>query len=153
MNADLRCFSVVALLLALMGADSAAKPPEQSVKEAIAAIEKLGGEVRFTSSKENWVGYWVDLSNTKVTDTEMMKLKSMTNLNGLYLNNTKISDAGLMHLKGLTKVRLLDFTNTNVGDGGLEHLKGLTNLEFLFLSDLQIRKRERRHITGVLSIR
>ena len=46
MNAVLRCLSVVVLLLAMMGSDSAAQPPDPAEKEAVAAIEKLGGKIQ-----------------------------------------------------------------------------------------------------------
>ena len=38
MNADLRCFSVVVLLLALMGSESAGELLDEAEKEAVAAI-------------------------------------------------------------------------------------------------------------------
>ena len=43
MNADPRCVSFVVLLLALMGSDLQAEPPDEAEKKAIAAIEKMGG--------------------------------------------------------------------------------------------------------------
>ena len=134
MNADLRCFSIVVLLLALMGSDSAAQPPDEAEKEAVAAIEKLGGLVRRNQGQ----GSSVRLSTTKVGDAGLVHLKGLTRLQSLNLNDTKVSDAGLVNLKGLTRLRSLTLNNTKVSDAGLVHLKGMTQLQWLYLKNTNV---------------
>jgi hypothetical protein len=75
--------------------------------------------------------YGVEFSETKATDTELVYLRSLTQLRLLFIYNTTVTDAGLEHIKGLTQLLLLVLKNTNVTDAGLEHLKGLTQLQRL----------------------
>ena len=74
MNADLRCLSVVVLLLALMGSDLAAEPPVDAEKKAIAAIKALRGGIRRSKGHVSNV----NLNATQVTDAELVHLKGMT---------------------------------------------------------------------------
>ena len=193
MNADLRCLSIVVLLLALTGCDSDSKPsagndttatldpdatkaqvdatthekrvasatpkettdepPHQTEKNAVAAIEELGGWVTISeghvfavyldNAEVNDAGLVhlqglttlenLDLSNTRVSDAGLVHLKGLTKLYWLYLSNTKVTDAGLVNLKGMVNLQTLNLNNTKVTDAGLEHLQGLTNLQMLEL--------------------
>ena len=155
MKTDSRCLSVV-LLLALMGSDLAAQPPDEAVTslsvepadelkspeqvekeaEAIAVIEGLGGRVLRNKRHVSFVS----LSNTKVTDNDLVHLKELTLKKRFLLNlsNTKVTDAGLVHLEGLAKLSNLNLTDTQVGDVGLVHLKGLTNLRSLGLYNTKV---------------
>ena len=67
-----------------------------------------------------------------------MHLKSLTNLEELYLDDTQITGAGLEHLKDLTKLKRLGLQNTQITDAGLVNLKGLTSLERLNAGDTHI---------------
>jgi len=96
----------------------------------IAAIKKLGGQVKVDNNK---AVVEVRLGGRQVTDAGLEHLKGLTELQVLNLYVTSITDAGLEHLKGLTNLRSLDLYDTNVTDAGLEHLKGLTNLRYLGL--------------------
>ena len=130
-------------------------------EEVIAAIKKLGGQVKVDNNKavvevrlvgrqdlltdaglEHLKGLTnlqtLYLSGTKVTDAGMEHLKGLTELQVLYLSGTQVTDAGLEHLKGLTNLRILALRNTNVTDAGLEHLKGLTNLIYLGLNNTNV---------------
>ena len=75
----------------------------------------------------------LDLADWSVTDTGLVHLKGLANLQRLDLNETEITDAGLVHLKGLTKLKSLSLAKTLITDAGLVHLKGLAKLEMLSL--------------------
>ncbi|MSR77457.1 MAG: hypothetical protein EXS63_04440 [Candidatus Omnitrophica bacterium] len=68
---------------------------------------------------------------SSINDQDLVHLKGLTNLTGLYLGYTQVSNAGLEHLKGLTNLTKLWLSGTKVSNAGLEHLKGLTNLRWL----------------------
>jgi S1-C subfamily serine protease len=86
-------------------------PPEKNhpkdAGKAIAAIEKLGGKVTFDEKSPNRPVISVDLNRTKVTDEELLHLKTLTSLQTLSLTGTKVTDSGLVHLKGLTSLQML----------------------------------------------
>jgi len=131
-------------------------------REAVAAIEKLGGNVTY-----NWqlyaLGYtlhrelpepkWlrnllgddffqvvivVDLNRTKVTDTELEHVRCFAQLKRLMLGDTNVTDAGLKQLDGLKQLEWLTLSNTKVTDAGLERLQRLRKLKILDLSDNHI---------------
>jgi Leucine-rich repeat (LRR) protein len=66
----------------------------------------------------------LDLTNTKVTDAEMVCFKDCKALTKLYLQNMEVSDAGLAHFKDCKNLTKLHLQNTKVSDAGLAHLKG-----------------------------
>ena len=70
-----------------------------SKQEAIAAITKLGGIVKFAEKKPG---------------------KPVI---GVYLIFTKVTDAGLVHLKGMTNLQTLDLSFTNVTAAGVKKLQ------------------------------
>ncbi len=57
------------------------------------------------------------------TDSGLVDLKGLTNLQELNLTATKITDSGLEHLKGLTKLKVLGLRNTKVTDEGVQKLQ------------------------------
>ncbi|MFV1995562.1 MAG: c-type cytochrome domain-containing protein [Verrucomicrobiales bacterium] len=76
---------------------------------------------------------WLDLSGTKVTDKGLAQLKTMKNLERLYLQNTAVTDKGLDHLGGLAELRYLNLYGNAVGDSGARKLGALKHLEKVFL--------------------
>ena len=124
--------------------------PNLSQEEAIAAIKKLGGKVEFGSNK---AVVFVDLSNTKVTDSGLVHLKGLANLEHLVLFETKVTDAGLVHLEGMTNLENLSLTRTKVTDAGLAHLKGLTKLEKLYLDQTTVTDAGLVHLKGLTNLR
>jgi hypothetical protein len=104
--------------------------------EAIAAIEKLGGEVIFDEEipfrpkwlrpllGDNSAGEVVRVvyPGQPVTDAGMANLKGLTKLRVLYLNNTQVTDTGLVYLQGLTEVELL-VLDTQVTEQGASELQ------------------------------
>jgi RNA polymerase sigma factor (sigma-70 family) len=127
--------------------------------EAIAAIKKLGGDVRLRSSK---TPYLVTLADTPATDADLAHLKALptvqtlaldrmkltgrgldyltglTNLSNLYMFGAVIDDAGLEHLKSVPHLLGLYLAGTGISDAGLKHVPVLTNLKILYLEKTRI---------------
>ena len=80
----------------------------------------------------------LDLSHTHVADAELVRLKELPGLAGLFLAGTPVTDAGLVHLEGLKQLEHLDLRRTAITDVGLVHLKGLPRLAEINLSDTQV---------------
>ena len=75
----------------------------------------------------------LDLNGTKVTDAGLMHVIGLPRLDFLSLANTAVSDAGLPQLNGLPRLQTLNLTGTQVTDAGLARLNGLTKLQMLEL--------------------
>ncbi len=130
---------------------------QQEQSDAVAVIEKLGGKVLYDyqrpspdvpnvydpkavpsdPSGPHWVVY-VNLSDTKITDSDLSQLESLPYLENLTLTNTAVTSAGLVHLRGLTSLRFLGLWKTSVTDEGLQHLTHLTKLWALILDGTHI---------------
>jgi len=80
----------------------------------------------------------LELGFTKVTDAGLGHLKRLTNLTDLDLSCTEVTNAGLVDLGQLTKLEVLNLGATVITDAGLEHLEGLTNLEKLDIFGTQV---------------
>lgn len=107
-------------------------------KEALAAIEKLGGEPVHVGLDATQPVFKVEFSGKpKFSDDDLKKavphLKELPDLRELQLGFTKVTDKGLAHLKDLKHLKGLGLAGTAVTDKGLEQLKGLTELESLNL--------------------
>ena len=125
---------------------------------AVAAIEKLGGNVQYDyqfnsrgemmASPELPGPAWlhallggdffrnvrvVDLSGKPATDGDLERLKDLTKLGRLVLSGTQITDGGLKQLPGLTHLKSLALAETQITDAGLPSLRGLAQLESLEL--------------------
>ena len=123
----------------------------KSNEAAVAAIEKLGGDVTFDAKSGEVVN--VDLDNAwMLTDAGLLHLKEMTSLRALLLVNTRITDVGLEHLKGMASLRGLGVKNTQITDAGLEHLKDLTSLTTLDLARTQITDAGLVHVKGIAKL-
>lgn len=81
---------------------------------------------------------WVDLADTKVTDSALAVLGALPHLTRLHLENTPVGDSGLMHLKGLRYLEYLNLYNTHVTDAGLTALDSLSRLRSLYLWGTQV---------------
>ncbi len=126
-------------------------------RDAVAAIEALGGTVKYydpdmepdPEASEAFLRRWlprdyldevrvVDLGSVQDPDAGLAHLHEMTGLHVLHLFGTQVKDAGLAHVQGLTELRQLSLSLTQVTDAGLEHLNGLTKMEWLSLDDTLI---------------
>jgi hypothetical protein len=66
----------------------------------------------------------LNLSNLRVTDADLVKLKAFKNLTHLYLDSNQITDKGLANLSHMTGLYQLHLGyNPGVTDAGLAHLK------------------------------
>jgi len=155
----LTMFLMVVLLVGCSGKSESKSGPVEplSKDQVIAAIEEMGGEVTFDEKNPGKPLVMVDLGKSarlrnNVTNSWLVHLKVLTNLQMLYLGNTKVTDAGLVHLKGLTNLETLDLVGTKVTDAGLVHLKGLTKLQFLFLSYSQVTDVGLVHLKGLTKL-
>jgi hypothetical protein len=127
-------------------------------RDAVAAIEKVGGSVSYNWEWSNgksipggkpWAPRWlVDLIGVdyfghvtiawlspplNATNATLAAVARLTRLERLVLIGTSADDAALAHLKGLGKLSSLNLGFTQVTDAGLAHLKGLSNLSILTL--------------------
>jgi YHS domain-containing protein len=76
---------------------------------------------------------WLNLAFTKVSDTGLVTVADMSNLERLRLERTGVGDAALVHLSKLRKLEYLNLYATNVTDAGLKPLAGLPSLRQLYL--------------------
>jgi len=106
-----------------------------AVEAAVAAIEKLGGEVVSEYTKlrsQTWLEEQFDDPGGVHDPVGVLKVERVN------LVDTEVTDAGLEHLKGLKSLLILYLGSTEVTDAGLEHLKGLTSLKELWLINTDI---------------
>ena len=109
------------LVPALVLAGCSEGPPTQAELDAIAAMQRLHGQV--TTNAE---GHAVSLilAGAEVNDADLAPLEQLHDLKFLSLERTPIGDAGLVHLAGLTDLKSLSLAGTKVTDAGLVHLSG-----------------------------
>jgi hypothetical protein len=128
-------------------------------REAVAALVKLGGNVRYDYQRESgnppgpdWlrgllgadcfseVDSVIFFPNvTGVTDAALENLKPLIQLQRLELWTGKdITDAGLVNLEGLAQLQMLGLRGTQISDAGLAHLAGLKRLRSLELTGTKI---------------
>ena len=93
------------------------------------------------------------LWGTEITDAGLGHLKGLSGLRSLQLSRTQITDAGLSHLKGLTRLQELNLMYTRITDAGLAHLEGLPGLGTLYLSNTQVTDTGLAHLEGLPGLR
>jgi hypothetical protein len=102
-------------------------------RETAARIRELGGDpVRWMHWDYRWgrvIG--ANFEAAKITDTDLMQLKSMSTLSWINLQKTPITDAGLTHLAMLPKLRALYISDTTLTDKGLMQIAKFPHLKFL----------------------
>ena len=149
----------------------------QSQLAAIAAIEKLGGDVHYDgNSREKSVlavsffenGRVVDsylqhlqdlaglvevtLTSTRITDAGLKHLAGLKSLGSLSLTKTGITDEGLVWLKDMSRLEILELDGTAITDAGLAHLAGLSRLDLLLLGETRITDKGLVHLKGLTSL-
>lgn len=123
-------------------------------REAVAAIEALGGSVEYEEPDETpseafpksflrrWLprDYFDEVRTVypQITDAGLAQLQGLAGLERLWLSGTQVTDAGLAHLQGLTWLQSLELEGTQITDAGLAHLQGLTGLRSLDLTGTQV---------------
>ena len=134
---------------------------------AIREIERLGGRVLTTHSEPDWLrrlagnrtfrvfekSTVVNLSETAITDAELVHLADLNGLERLNLNETEITDTGLEQLETLTGLKALDLSGTQITGKGLKHLANLTKLEYLYLAGTQVGNGDLPQLYGLSMLR
>jgi internalin A len=77
--------------------------------------------------------HYLCLLQTKVTDAGVRHIRSLTNLEDLYLSSTSVGDAGMADLATLPKLLVLHVSETNVTDLGIKSIVKLPALKILDL--------------------
>lgn len=95
--------------------------------QAVEAIKKLGGKVQYDDRTPTKRVVAVDLSGSKVVDSDMgalcKLLKGLPKLASLDLSDTGLTEVGLNHLHGLTSLSDLNVARSKVADAGLAALR------------------------------
>ena len=81
---------------------------------------------------------WLDLSDTKITDSAMKNIAKFKNLTRLSLDNTAITDAALTYVNSIPHLRYLNLYNTNISDSGLSALSNCKELTTLHLWETRV---------------
>ncbi len=140
-------------------------------RDAVLAIQGAGGDVTYdwdweyatsiTAGKPRaprWLvkllgvdffGHVTNVSRLIATDTSIVHVGSLAELEGLSLVGSPVGDIGAAHFQGLTKLRTLELRGTKVTDVGLKHLNGLTALNYLGLNSTPITDRGLVHLKGL----
>ncbi len=146
-------------------------------REAVAAIENVGGLVRYDGEgtigndipeRELWAPRWLgDLigvdyfghvisvvpdSSSTANDSTLAAVGYLTRLRELSVSRTLVSDAGVAHLIGLSELSSLSLPDTQVTDAGLAHLRVLTKLKALGLSKTQVTDAGLTHLEGLTEL-
>lgn len=105
-----------------------------SKEEAIAEVERLGGEVRIDGEKDDQPVWAVEFKEAKIRNDDLRLLASFPTLEVLVLSDTPIDDEGLTHVVGCKKLKELDLSRTKITDRGLVRVANLAALEKLSLT-------------------
>ncbi len=166
---------LLVMLLACLGMSWVAVKRQKArrQKAAVAAILKLGGQVRYDyqldaagkpikasppaatwwrellggDSFDRVVEVWVN------SDAPLEHVEQLPDLESLILwCSPKVTNAGLVHLRGLPKLRKLRFGITSVTDAGLAHLSSLHQLESLDMWYLHTTDAGLEHLQGLTNL-
>src|SRR5262245_45583251 len=111
---------------------------QETREQAVAAIEKLGGEVYvLRAAKGSFLE--VTLTGPDVSDEILTHLRPLDNLVSLDLSDSQITDNGLAKLKQCNLLRTLKLSGTRITGTGIQYLKALPELESLELWKCPIR--------------
>lgn len=131
--------------------------PDQA--EAIAAIERVGGQVKHDPRgvvDEVALGgthvsavelrrlsvfpelKTLSLFDTPLGDDDLEELANLPRLETLYLGRTRVTDAGLAHVARITALKTLGLSDTRVSDQGLPQLASLANLKSVNVHRTQV---------------
>jgi hypothetical protein len=143
--------------------------PWHHEQEAIRHIESWGGRVATETDAPEWLRELVgadrikelevfervvkvSLCNKRITDSEVVHLRTLSNLKVILLHDTAVTDAGLAHLIELPFLYHVNLEDTKVTDAGLAHLSGCTKLKNLFLSRTAVTDAGLVHLNGLRNL-
>ncbi len=119
--------AVFAAIIALLNAWLVA--PYQAEQHAATALTQLGGKIVMVDTAPQWLRSYVgqgilnmnvaavvNLSHSRVTDSDLVHLLAFDHCGQINLSDTQISNAGLTHLRKVAGGRWLDLSRTRVTD-------------------------------------
>lgn len=149
--------------------------PAERQRRAVAAIEALGVELRYSDPDpeasetfpmnvlRRWLprAYFDEVQGvvfspdggSQSTDDGLAHLLELKGLKDLFLESTDVTDAGLMHVRKLPHLQSLDLSHTRVTDAGLAWLKPLKGLQELWLDDVAITDEGLVHLQALTGLR
>lgn len=123
-------------------------------REAVAAIEGLGGNVQYERPQGKQHPLFLRLRDLlgqdffdrvtlvylqgNVTNADLEHLTALLDLERLILRSTQITDDGLKHLQAVVSLRFLELISTSITDVGLTQLEALPNLQRLTIDDADV---------------
>jgi uncharacterized protein YjbI with pentapeptide repeats len=143
MQSILRTIVGIAIVLWLL--DFWVRAPYRAEQQAAANLVHAGGKVLLVEDTQGWapryvgrslfdtrIAAMVDLSHSRVTDADLVNLRSFDRVGQLNLSDTAITNAGLVHLRHVVAGRFIDLSRTGVtdiaplfGPKALDHPSGL----------------------------
>ena len=83
----------------------------------------------------------LSVERSKVTDKELVKVKSLSKLTAIWLDNTSISDEGLKQLAGLKHLQVVAAPNTRITEAGAKALReALPNVRIWYGPEGELRE-------------
>jgi hypothetical protein len=80
------------------------------------------------------------VSDTRLTDSALSVVGSLSALRRLHIDRTNITDKGLARLSGLDKLRDLNLVGTNITSAGVMQLKNLQSIKNIYLFETSVVK-------------
>ncbi len=106
-----------------------------TAERVVAEIRKLGGRVERADRGSSVPRTLVDLRETDLGDAELAELHiaKIDDIWYLNLSDTRVTNDGLAGIKGLSHLQALDLSGTEITDAGLVHIKEMNALTSLTL--------------------
>jgi hypothetical protein len=123
-------------------------------REAVEAIEKLGGEVWYeTPNDKPGFYYYPKHSPNSTWLRKILGNDFFDNVNILSYSNTNATDLDLTYLKELTQIHTLDLYNTKITNDGIPFLKKIINLHTLSLNSSKVTYNGLIHLKDLAIVR
>jgi hypothetical protein len=114
----------------------------------LASLQPFNPEVKETDEGVRWIDF--SQSKIKPRDDDLAALKELPTLWWLDLSNTQITDQGLHHVSHLPELHFLILDNTQITDEGLARLHNLKRLRSLSLRGTQVTNKGVRRLQEAL---
>ena len=128
-------------------------PLTEAETKAIEQIKKSGGQVMELAQNDSRLDVAFHLADGKITDEQLVPLKSLPQLAQLNLRGREITNAGLVNIKDSKGLLRLHLEKTKITDDGLQDLKGLENLEYLNLYGTEVTDAGLKHLAGLKKLK
>jgi Leucine Rich repeat len=128
------------------------KAPSEKQDPDVAALRKLGADIKRNRQLPDRPVVAVSLFGTRVGDGDLARLHDLAQVRDLCLAETNITDEGLAHLRGLTRLQKLDLRGTRITDKGLAYLRGLSELRDLDLFRTPVTDQGVQYLKGLLKL-